>query len=184
MLNVSQRIKPKREKLNLAFPINQEAILLAVPKCGSTTIRSAIGQWRTTKTALPLDEAAAYGTRIAVIRNPVTRLRSAWNHIWKQHSWDEFVDHVLADPDWDIHTARYAERAELANVLLTTEMLDHGWTMLREVFPEIPELGKKLNERGSFVPGVVPRSHEILAAYREDFDAWTLCRRNAGILLK
>ena len=194
------KILPKRKDLAQGYPVlltttprqspprprsPQDLIYLATTKCGSTTVRSAIGQWRTTKTALTLDEAAEYETRFTTIRHPVARLRSAWAHQWSEHRWEDFVAHVLPDPDWDVYTAPYADKeARVANIILNLEAFPQAWAQLRMLHPELPGITQSFNVRGRATAVDVPLANEITAVYAADLAIWNAVQRGGGILFK
>lgn len=91
--------------LSFVFPEHDFAYL-GVAKCASTTLRNALG---CTQARFSPDQTLHMSTRFAVIRHPETRIVSAWRNKFHQYPFEEYLDTVLQNPHFDVHTFPYSD---------------------------------------------------------------------------
>ena len=148
-----------------------------IPRCGSQTIGNWLGQ-----DAIPvqLNDPRLFDVsrRVAFIRNPLERLKSAYSlFYWLNDyevkpknrgipigSWDEFVDHILVNEE--IHWTQQTTLVEdVPNVYHRFEnIIDHFEKYRPGIFPH--------NNWTSRRPTVDYRMDEINEKYSQDLKLW------------
>ncbi|UCD23662.1 MAG: hypothetical protein JSW51_11575 [Gemmatimonadota bacterium] len=142
-----------------------------IPKCGTTSIRAAIGApeiFQSNEICLRL-----HSKRVMWVRHPVARLVSAYNHIGFE-SWESFVDLVLSgEPDdEDIHWCHQAAYLTTRGGIFVPTVV-HRFEDIGELWPRysattLPRLNA--GEYREELPG--HRIREILEHYHADCVLW------------
>lgn len=127
---------PPIELVNV-FP-QYDFAYIGIPKCGTQTMKKAFWPDVDNYPCYGIDASLQVGTRITVIRHPLDRVFSAWNHIWPSYSFERWWEHVRANPKWDIHTYPYSDYlAEYPTEIYTLENWDQWWPKMVKRYPEL-----------------------------------------------
>lgn len=137
--------------------------------CGVDTVRRALCLKRSD--ACPRKIAMHMDTRIAVIRHPIKRLMSAYNH--SGLSWQDFWKKTKNDPTWCEETTPYW--VSLGNdytELYTLEKMNNWIPHLshRYSLPAAVWMGKRNSKIPSKLPSGVDQ--EIRSVYAADLALW------------
>lgn len=110
---------------------------IPIPKCGHTTITQCTRHFR----MIPYEEALSAEKVYVVLRNPVSRIRSAYENIWKglfgEPPLTAWWCRVRERPHLDYHTAPYDYFLDgFKNLeLLRLEDIDVWWPVLKRSYP-------------------------------------------------
>jgi len=163
------------EKYN--FPKTEfDFVFLAVAKCASTSVRNAMGEWRTLKVAVDLEHACQYATRLTIIRHPFNRMVSAWRHLAPGMPWDEFVPYAVERKERDLYFAPFADKVAAATTVLTLENLFYTWPSFQADHPwlprELPCVNTTASRNQERDPPHTAMDELILRHYRDDVVVW------------
>lgn len=166
-------------KLTNVFPEHDFAYI-GVPKCGTQTMRKAFWPDMDSYPCVPIEDALQVSVRMTVIRHPLDRIFSAWNHIWPDHDFGVWWEHVKKNPKWDIHTFPYSDwLGGIPTEVYRLEVWDEWWPEMVDRFPGLfPEVMPWRNySPRTFDLGDYKEFHEdILSVYEDDLDLYrSLC---------
>lgn len=157
--------------LTYVFPEHDFAYI-GVPKCGTYSMRQALFPNKMDAPALHVEEALPFTTRMAIIRHPLDRVFSAWNHIWPSHEFGVWWEHVKKNPYWDAHTAPYTSILNaVPNEIYALEDWDKWWPVMATRYPGLfPETmpWRNYSERLFELDDYRQYHEEILEVYADD----------------
>lgn len=141
---------------------------LCVPKCGGSTMRSALGVEMVSR-----DVAMQATHRLAVIRHPLGRIISAWHSGWQDVPFDAWWEHVRKAPAWDIHTQPEVELVQGATEIRRLEDISSWWREYRALPKQMPHENRSRYDWDALCDGLFHRCVEdILAVYADDVRLW------------
>ena len=181
---IEPKLKPPF-RYNFAWE-NHDFVYCATAKCMSMSMRQMLGLPARDERphSRSISQAWQYTTRFAIFRHPFNRMVSAWRYGWRSAPWEKFVEHVLRDPKWDIHTyPQYWWSCALdeqltsyvPNVVVTLETFHRHWDTLRQehmpwVLPG--EIKKNASPPLDYPPTTLRAEIEAAPGYAIDLWYW------------
>ena len=154
-------------------------VFLRIPKVAST----AMTHYLNGKAAKPLGrkDSLKYPDRVAFLRHPVERLKSAYMSGWVKKGkpvppFEEWWEHVRVNPSWDIHTMPQSVLLQShATEVYQIEEIGQWWPLLAAMYPFAFDANEpvRTNESRSADVSVSDEVYaEIMEIYAEDYERW------------
>ena len=154
--------------------LDRDLAIAQIPKAGLSSIRDWLGR---DCRVVSNDDAMVVSRRVAFIRHPLERLKSAYSYLyWQQDygrntksgapldSWESFVDYILENDNehWRPQTLHCGD---VPNIYHKFENLNEHWEKYR---PGILDH----NNHSTRLPTTDYRTDDILNMYADDLRVW------------